>query len=150
MSRHELDHCRRDNSLPRRQAIPFQARHLFLNSLRATPEALLRLVRDRWSMEGGHWIRDSQLHEDAHRCKGNGAGVMGSLRTAALNLLRLAGYPSIRPGLQSVMHGIGQVVAMARRQPDHTACSSFESALNRPPAPPPTQVITVGRSIPVR
>jgi hypothetical protein len=32
-----------------RDGKPFQARHLFLTSLRTTPEALLKLVRDRWS-----------------------------------------------------------------------------------------------------
>ncbi|MEX1318044.1 MAG: transposase [Synechococcaceae cyanobacterium] len=69
-----------------RDGQPFQATHLFLSSLRTTPEALLRLVRDRWSIEGWHWIRDTQLHEDAHRYRGNGAGAMAMLRTAALNL----------------------------------------------------------------
>jgi hypothetical protein len=63
--------------------------------LRTTPEALLQLVRDRWSIEGWHWIRDTQLHEDAHRYRGNGAGAMATLRTAALTLLRLSGWPSI-------------------------------------------------------
>jgi hypothetical protein len=52
-------------------------------------------VRDRWSIEGWHWIRDTQLHEDAHRYRGNGAGVLATLSTAALNLLRLAGFRSI-------------------------------------------------------
>jgi len=80
----------------------FQATHLFLTSLRTTPEALLQLVRDRWSIEGWHWIRDTQLHEDRHRYRGNGAGAMATLRTAALNLLRLAGYQSIRAGMQAV------------------------------------------------
>jgi hypothetical protein len=28
------------------------------------PEAMLQLVRDRWSIEGWHWIRDTQLNED--------------------------------------------------------------------------------------
>ena len=45
---------------------------------------MLQLVRDRWSIEGWHWIRDTQLHEDAHRYRGNGASVMATLRTAAL------------------------------------------------------------------
>jgi hypothetical protein len=40
--------------------------------------------------EGWHWIRDTQLHEDAHRYRGNGAGAMATLRNAAMNLLRLA------------------------------------------------------------
>lgn len=53
-------------------------------SLRSTsPEGLLQLARKRWSSEGWHWMRDTQLHEDAHRYRGNSAGVMGRLRTAA-------------------------------------------------------------------
>jgi predicted transposase YbfD/YdcC len=98
----------------------FQATHLFLTSLRTTPEALLQLVRDRWSIEGWHWIRDTQLHEDAHRYRGNGASAMAPLRTAALNLLRLAGYQSIRAGMQAVTHDISALLAMARRKPDPT------------------------------
>jgi predicted transposase YbfD/YdcC len=105
-----------------RDGKPFHATHLFLTSLRTTPEALLQLVRDRWSIEGWHWIRDTQLHEDAHRYRGNGAGVMATLRTAALNLLRLAGFRSIRSGLQAVMHDITALLAMARRQPQPDAC----------------------------
>jgi hypothetical protein len=103
-----------------RDGKPFQATHLFLTSLRTTPEALLQLVRDRWSIEGWHWIRDTQLREDAHRYRGNGAGVMATLRTAALNLLRLAGFRSIRTGLQAVMHDITALLAMARRLPEPT------------------------------
>jgi predicted transposase YbfD/YdcC len=103
-----------------RDGKPFQARHLFLTSLRTTPETLLQLVRDRWSIEGWHWIRDTQLHEDAHRYRGNGAGVMATLRTAALNLLRLTGFQSIRTGIQAVMHDITALLAMARRQPAST------------------------------
>ena len=103
-----------------RDGKPLRATHLFLTSLRTTPEALLQLVRDRWSIEGWHWIRDTQLHEDAHRYRGNGAGVMATLRTAALNLLRLTGFQSIRAGLQTVMHDIKALLAMARRQPAST------------------------------
>jgi predicted transposase YbfD/YdcC len=72
-----------------RDSKPFQATHHFLTSLRTTPEAMMQLVRDRWSLESWHWIRDTQLHEDDHRYRGNGAGAMATLRTAALNLLRL-------------------------------------------------------------
>ena len=48
-----------------RDGKPFQATHLFLTSLRTTPEAQLRQVRNRWSIEGWHLIRDTQLHVDA-------------------------------------------------------------------------------------
>lgn len=106
----------------RRDGQPFRATHLFLTSLRTTPEALLRLVRDRLSLEGWHWIRDTQLHEDAHRYRGNGAGALASLRTAALNLLRLDGFQSIRSGLQAVCHDITALLALARRQPEAKPC----------------------------
>ena len=52
----------------------------------------------------------------------NGAGVMATLRTAALNLLRLAGFQSIRAGLQAVMHDITALLAMVRRKPQPDAC----------------------------
>ena len=84
-----------------RDGKPFKATHRFITSLRTTPDALLRLVRERWSLESWHWIRDTQLREDHHRYRGNGAGVMATLRTAAMNLLRLAGFDSIREGLQA-------------------------------------------------
>ena len=104
-----------------RDGKPFEAIHLFLTSLRTTPEALLQLVRERWSIEGSHWIRDTQLHEDAHRYRGNGTGAMAALRTVALNLLRLKGFQSIRAGLQAVMHDITALLAMVRRRPQPDA-----------------------------
>ena len=69
-----------------------------------------------------HWDRDTQLHEDAHRYRGNGAGAMGTLRTAAMNLLRLAGFQSIRAGMQAVMHDITALLAMVRRRPQADSC----------------------------
>ena len=105
-----------------RDGRPFQATHLFLTCLDPTPEAMPQLVRDRWSIECWHWIRDSQLHEDAHRYRGNGAGALASLRTAALNLLRLNGLQSIRAGMQAVMHDITALLAMAMRQPKPKTC----------------------------
>ena len=40
--------------------------HLFITTVRTTPEALLRLIRQRWSIENEwHWARDTQLGEDA-------------------------------------------------------------------------------------
>ena len=43
---------------------------------------------------------------------------MAALRKAGLNLLRLAGFDSIREGLQAVMHDITALLAMATRQPE--------------------------------
>jgi hypothetical protein len=43
---------------------------------------------------------------------------MATLRTAAMTLLRLAGFESIRAGMQTVMHDITALLSMAMRQPD--------------------------------
>jgi hypothetical protein len=45
---------------------------------------------------------------------------MATLRTAAMNLLRLAGFRSIRSGMQAVMHDIMALLAMAMRQPQQS------------------------------
>jgi hypothetical protein len=58
------------------------------------------LVPRKATIEGWHWIRDTQLHEEAHCHRGNGAGVLATLRTA-LTLLRL-GVQSIRAGMQAL------------------------------------------------
>jgi hypothetical protein len=47
---------------------------------------------------------------------------MATLRTAAMNLLRLVGFRSIRAGLQAVMHDIKALLTMVRRQPQSTPC----------------------------
>jgi hypothetical protein len=47
---------------------------------------------------------------------------MATLRTAALNLLRLAGFQSIRAGMQEVMHDITTLLQMAMRRRKHDAC----------------------------
>ncbi|WP_010316270.1 hypothetical protein [Synechococcus sp. CB0205] len=100
-----------------RDSKPLKATHRFLTSLRTTPEALLRLEREHWSIESWRWIRDTQRHEDDHRYRGNGSGVMAALGTPGLNLLRLAGFDSIRDRLQAVMHDITALLAMATRHP---------------------------------
>ncbi len=41
---------------------------------------------------------------------------MATLRNAALNLLPLAGFDSIREGLQAVMHNIKALLALVKRQ----------------------------------
>ena len=57
----------------------------YVTSLRTGADALLRHVRDRWSIENSwHWPRDTQLNEDGHRYgERNGVGVMATLRSLA-------------------------------------------------------------------
>ena len=44
--------------------------------------------------------------------------MMATLRTVVLNELGLAGFRSIRAGLQAVMHDITSLLAMARVRPE--------------------------------
>ncbi len=89
-------------------------RHLFLTSLRTTPQALLRLIRQRWSIENEwHWARDVQLGEDSHRYANRiGAPVFAFLRTIVMNPLRRAGYRSIRQGLRELAYDIKGILAL--------------------------------------
>ena len=99
-------------STGRRDGKPFHHIHLFLTTLRTSPKALLRLVRQRWAIENQwHWPRDTQLGEDAHRySQRNGVQVLALLRTLALNLLRCNGFRSIRAGLMAVAHDIRRML----------------------------------------
>ncbi len=68
-----------------------------LTSEEASAEYGLELRRGHWSIENkSHWMRDTQLGEDASsvRC-GASPQVMAALRNAALTVLRFAGVTSI-------------------------------------------------------
>ena len=86
----------------------------FLTTLRTAPEALLRLIRQRWSIENEwHWARDAQLGEDTHRyANRTGAPVFAFLRTIVMNLLRRGGYRSIRQGLRDLAYDIKGMLAL--------------------------------------
>jgi predicted transposase YbfD/YdcC len=88
--------------------------HRFITSLRTTPEGLLRLVRQRWSIENEwHWVRDTQLGEDAHRYTNRtGVAVFSFLRTVVMNLLRRGGYRSIRQGFRELAYDIKGMLAL--------------------------------------
>ncbi len=88
--------------------------HTFLTSLRTAPKALLRLVRQRWSIENEwHWVRDVQLGEDAHRYANRiGAPLFSFLRTVVMNLLRRGGFRSIHAGQQELAHDISRMLML--------------------------------------
>jgi hypothetical protein len=77
-------------------------------------KALLQQVRDRWSIENSwHWPRDTQLREDAHRyIESNGVRIMSTLRSLAMNALRLDGFLSISEGLAALAHDIRGLLAL--------------------------------------
>jgi hypothetical protein len=65
-------------------------------------------VRDRWSIENSwHWVRDVPLKEDAHRYREfNGVQILATLRSLAINALRLDGIWSITEGNAALAHKI--------------------------------------------
>ena len=93
---------------------PVDETRYYVSSLRTGAEPLLQHVRDRWSIENSwHWPRDTQLREDAHRYReNNGVRIMATLRSLAMNALRLDGYWSITEGLAALAHDIQGLLAL--------------------------------------
>ena len=103
-------------SVGTREGRPIEETRYYVTSLRTTAKALLQHVRDRWSIENSwHWVRDTQLREDAHRYRErNGVQVLAGLRTVALNLLRLNGFHSIADALGAVSHNVKLLLRLMR------------------------------------
>ena len=88
---------------------------------------LLQHVRERWSIENSwHWPRDTQLREDAHRYREvNGVQILATLRSLAMNALRLAGFWSITEGLAALAHDIpGMLALLGWRKPAQALSSA--------------------------
>ncbi len=65
------------------------------------------------STDSWHWPRDTQLKEEAHRYReSNGVQIIATLRSLAMNALRLDGYWSITEGLASLSHDIRGLLAL--------------------------------------
>ena len=91
-----------------------------VSSLRTGAKALLQHVRDRWSIENSwHWVRDVLLREDAHRYREfNGVQILATLRSLAINALRLDGIWSMTEGIDGLAHDIkGLLRLMGWREP---------------------------------
>jgi predicted transposase YbfD/YdcC len=74
-----------------------------LTSAHATTGDLARLVREHWSIEAHHHIRDTVYGEDANTgYAGNGPQAMATLRNLAISLLYLSGVTEITRTLQAI------------------------------------------------
>ena len=105
---------------------PVDETRYYVSSLRTGAKALLQHVRDRWSIENSwHWPRDTQLREDEHRYReSNGVRIMATLRSLAMNALRLDGYWSITEGLAALAHDIRGLLALLGWQEPAQALNS--------------------------
>ncbi len=62
----------------------------------ADPAALARYVREQWSIESLHWLRDTLYQEDKSQVRTrSGPRVMAALRNLAIGALRLAGRTDV-------------------------------------------------------
>ena len=62
----------------------------------ASPAALARYVREQWSIESLHWIRDTLYQEDKSQVRTrSGPRAMATLRNLAIGALRMAGRTDI-------------------------------------------------------
>jgi predicted transposase YbfD/YdcC len=62
----------------------------------ADPANLAPYVREQWSIESLHWIRDTLYHEDKSQIRTrSGPRIMATLRNLAIGALRLAGRTDI-------------------------------------------------------
>ena len=97
-----------------RDGKPTDETRYYVTSLRSSANALLQHVRERWSIENSwHWPRDTQLKEDAHRYREvNGVQIMATLRSLAMNALRLDGFWSITEGMAALAHDIRGLLAL--------------------------------------
>jgi predicted transposase YbfD/YdcC len=70
-----------------------------LTATDATGDDLARLVREHWTVEAGHHIRDVTFAEDnATSRTGHGPANLATLRTTVINAIRDAGYLHIPEG----------------------------------------------------
>jgi len=83
--------------------------------------------RDRWSIENS-WYRprDTQLREETHRYREtNGVQIMVTLRSLAMNALRIDGFWSITEGLAALAHDIpGLLALLSWREPAQALSSA--------------------------
>mgnify|MGYP006285787933 FL=1 len=111
-----------------REGKPQDETRYYVSSLRTGPKALLRVIRQRWSIENSwHWVRDVPLREDAHRYReDNGVQILATLRSMAINALRLEGIWSITEGIAALAHDIRGLLMLLGWTKPATAASSSE------------------------
>ena len=91
-----------------REGKPQDETRYYFSSLRTGAKALLKAIRQHWSIENSwQWVRDVPLREDAHRYREvNGLQILATLRSMAINALRLDGIWSITESIAGLAHVI--------------------------------------------
>jgi predicted transposase YbfD/YdcC len=70
-----------------------------LTSAHATAQDLARLVREHWSIEAHHHVRDVTFHEDTSTSRtGSGPANLATIRAAIIAIIKEAGYLHVPEG----------------------------------------------------
>ncbi|MFF0227095.1 ISAs1 family transposase [Streptomyces sp. NPDC004629] len=77
-----------------------------LTSRQASPQRLAKIIRSQWTIENRlHFVRDTTFAEDASKVHtGHGPENMATLRSFAINQLRIAGHTNIAAGLREMSY----------------------------------------------
>ena len=102
-----------------REGKPQDETRYYVSSLRTGAKAMHKAIRQRWSIENSwHWVRDVPLREDAHRYReNNGVQILATLRSMAINALRLEGIWSITEGIAALAHDIKGLLTLLGWRP---------------------------------
>jgi hypothetical protein len=97
-----------------RDGRPIDETRYYYTNLRTSSKALLRLVRNRWSIENSwHWVRDVALREDPHRYReANCVQIVAMILIMAINSLRLNGIWSVTEGIAALSHDIKRLLML--------------------------------------
>lgn len=81
----------------------------------ASPTDLAGYVREQWSIESLHWIRDTLYQEDKSQIKTrSGPRIMATLRNLAIGALRLAGRTDITEATRWAAHRMSRPFTILR------------------------------------
>ncbi|MFR9799614.1 ISAs1 family transposase [Streptomyces sp. MS06] len=77
-----------------------------LTSRQASPQRLAKIIRSQWTIENRlHFVRDTTFAEDASKVHtGHGPENLATLRSFAINQLRIAGHTNIAAGLREMSY----------------------------------------------
>ena len=101
-----------------RDGKPTDETRYYVATLRTNARALLQHVRYRWSIENSWNLpRDTQLREDGQGYREeNGVQILATLKSMAMNALRLDGFWSTSEGLAALSQDIKGLLRLLGRQ----------------------------------
>ncbi|MFI6357360.1 ISAs1 family transposase [Streptomyces sp. NPDC050743] len=122
-------------------------------SRQASPERIARLVRSQWVIENQlHFVRDVTFDEDRSQIRtGHGPENMATLRSLAINKLRLDGHTNTAAGLREMSYEPFTRPSTSSASPRDQQQHQDQTTLERPwyPRDAPCWIVDSGRFHPL-